>query len=76
MREEMEELQTKIKDYMIHSHVLELQTSSKLLAATITHAVRRTIDKKLLVEAGIDPERFIKTTEYDTFTLKEVKNAE
>lgn len=63
-----EELQGRVKDYMMAHDLANLDAIG--CSATLTVSERRTLDKNLLKEAGLDPEKFMKSTTTNTFRLK------
>ena len=73
LEEEEKALEGKIKDYMIGAHKLEIVSSSKLMRGVVTRSERTRIDKKLLLNAGIDPTPYTVTTVVQSFSFKPVK---
>ena len=73
---EADELKKRIKDYMVTNNYTSIPTTSKRMAAVISEQERSSIDRTLLVNAGIDPKPFTVTKTVKTFSLKPVKNEE
>lgn len=73
LKDQKEALEKKIKEYMVSSNKMELTTTSGSMRGTLTRSVRTSVDKKKLIQAGIDPEPYMTRTEVNSFTFKRVK---
>ena len=73
LEEEEKALTTRIKDYMIGAHKLEIVSTSKRMRGCITVSERTSIDRKLMLKAGIDPTPFTVTKTVQSFSFKPVK---
>jgi hypothetical protein len=69
----MDTLEKKVKEYMMSTNKMELTTSSGTMRGVISHSVRTSVDKKKLIQAGIDPEPYLTRTEVNTFSFKKAK---
>ncbi len=63
-----EDLQSQLKDYMDFHGLSELDGDG--CAASLSISERRTVDKAMLVQDGIDPEKYMKVSTVNTFRLK------
>ncbi len=73
LEEQVKALEKKVKDYMISSQKMEIQTTSKAMRGVLTRSERTSIDRKLMVQAGIDPEPFTVRTAVNSFSFKKSK---
>ena len=73
LEDQVDALQKKIKEYMVTSNKMELTTTSGTMRGVITHSVRMSVDKKKLIQAGIDPEPYMTKTEVNSFSFKRTK---
>lgn len=76
MQDEREMLRNKIKDYMVTNKRTAINTSSGRFVATVSESQRTSIDKKRMVEDGLDIKRYTVTKVVQTFSLKPLKNEE
>lgn len=74
LKEQVEELEKKIKEYMVTSKKMELVTTTGAMRGVLTRSVRTSIDRKKLVLAGIDPEPYTVRTEVNSFSFKKTKD--
>lgn len=64
-------LKDRIKQYMVYHSMSAVDGSSK--TATLSKQVRTTLDKKLLLDDGIDPEKYSVKSETNMFKMKKRK---
>lgn len=63
-----DELKERIKQYMMYHDISKLEAGGA--TASMTKSTRTTLDKKLLLTAGIDPEAYSTKTETNTLRFK------
>lgn len=63
-----DEVQARLKDYMAFNNLAILECAD--CASALSVSERKTIDKNMLIEDGIDPDKYSKTTSVSTFRLK------
>ena len=66
-------LKESMKSYMDVHELSELESAKDGYRAKLTTAVRKSIDKSLLIKDGLDPEKYTKETVSKTFTVKRKK---
>lgn len=72
-RKEAEELRKRIKEHLVHNGLGFLDSGSSKYVASIREQKRTKIDKDLMIQDGLDPNRYIKTEISNVFTIKERK---
>lgn len=72
-RKEAEDLRKRIKEHLVHNGLGYLDSGSSRYIASIREQKRTKIDKDLMIQDGLDPERYIKTEISNVFTIKERK---
>lgn len=66
-------LTNSIKEYMLAHDLCELKTDDSPIYASVSKSERTTISKAMLMEAGIDPDKYSTKTETNTFRIKKRK---
>lgn len=65
-----ETLKESLKDYLDNHNLTELRSETGRVTVRLSTSVRRGIDKKLMRDAGLNPEDFMTETISKTFTMK------
>ena len=73
LREKEESLKGLICDHMDLKDMEQAESRSGRFEVRMQRSVRRTVDQRLLEEAGIDPRPYMKETDYRTLKIKESK---
>lgn len=69
--DEAKEIKDRIKDYMVAHHLSTLNGMDMPYTVSLTTSKRESIDKNLLMQDGIDPEKYTKYTESNILKIKE-----
>lgn len=73
LREREESLRELICDHMALKGMDEAESKSGRYEVRMQRSVRRTVDQKLMEEAGVDPRPYLKETSYRTLRIREPK---
>lgn len=73
IRIEENDLRTRLKDYMMNHNLEEIPATTGKYVAMVSTSTRRTLDKSLIREAGLDPDDYSKTKTIKSFTVKMAK---
>lgn len=63
-------LTNKLKEYMLAHGLSEIKTDESPIYVSVSKSERRTLSKAMLMEAGIDPDKYSTNTETNTFRIK------
>lgn len=67
---QQETLKDKVKDYMVAHNLSTVEPDGVKTYASISKSVRSTLSANLLMEAGIDPQKYTTQTETNIFKIK------